>query len=365
MYRYLIGISLTLALTAATCGCGRSPSAPAISAENDQTPTSIRINAGGSTFVFPMMSKWTSEYEKAKGVQINYQSIGSGAGIRQMTSRTIDFGCTDGPMNGEQLKKATEVGGEVVHIPLTMGAVVVAYNLDAATVPMIFSGPVLADIFLGRINRWNDPAIQSLNPKVDLPDMGIAVVHRTEGSGTTFVWADYLSKVSSEWKNKVGVGTSVRWPCGIGQKGNEGVAGMIRRVPGSLGYLEMTFALQNQIPIANIVNRAGHAITPELKSVTAAADSSLAQIPDDLCYSLTDAPGSDAYPISGTVWAVTYVNLPTETGRVVADFLRWATHEGQELVEPLHYSRLPNGLVKRLEAKLDQIAQTTPEGHDR
>jgi phosphate transport system substrate-binding protein len=302
-----------------------------------------------------MMSKWTSEYDKAKGVKINYNSIGSGGGIQQMTAKTLDFGCSDAPMNDEQLQKAREIGGEVVHIPLVMGAVVPAYNLEEAKELLQFTGTVLADIFLGKITRWNDKAIQDLNPGVPLPDKSISVVHRSDGSGTTHIWVDYLSKVSAEWKTKVGVGTSISWPTGVGQKGNEGVAGHVKRTPGSIGYIELIYALQNKIAFALVQNKEGVAIKASLESVTAAAASVLTEIPDDLRYSLTNAPGKEAYPISGTSWAVLYVRQLGDKGQAVVDFLRWATHEGQQYCEELHYSRLPPGLVQRLEKKLDQV----------
>src|SRR5437762_9823031 len=206
-----------------------------------------RINGAGATFIYPMMSKWASEYDKIKGVEVNYQSIGSGGGIQQMTAKTADFGSSDGPMNDEQLQKARDTGGEVVHIPLAMGAVVPAYNLEGTTEPLTFTGPLLADIFLGKIKKWNDNAIRNLNPNVILPDKDIGVVHRSDGSGTTYVWVDYLAKVSPEWKDKVGVGTSVNWPVGVGQKGSEGVSGQVGRVAGSFGCVEVTYAIQNNI----------------------------------------------------------------------------------------------------------------------
>src|SRR5579862_6729322 len=221
----------------ATVGCFGSSGGTGVNAAKP------RLNAAGSTFVFPMMSKWSSEYDKAKSVEVNYQSIGSGGGIQQMTEKTADFGCTDGPMTDKQLSVAKEKGGEVVHIPLCMGAVVPAYNLEEIKEPIIFSGTVLADIYLGKIKKWNDKALADLNPGVKLPDKEIGVVYRSEGSGTTYVWVDYLAKVSSEWKDKVGVATSVKWPIGEGAKGNEGVAGRVKGNPGSIGYIELTYAL--------------------------------------------------------------------------------------------------------------------------
>jgi phosphate transport system substrate-binding protein len=314
-----------------------------------------RLNGAGATFIYPMMSKWAAEYEKAKSVQINYQSIGSGGGIQQMTAKTVDFGSSDAPMNPEQLDKADETGGKVVHIPLAMGAAVPMYNLEAVKEPLVFDGTVLADIFLGKITKWNDPALKKLNPDAPLPDMEIIVVHRSEGSGTTHIWVDYLSKVSDEWAKKVGVGTSVNWPVGVGQKGSEGVSGQVKRTPGSISYVELIYALQNNIAFGWVKNKEGIPIKPSLESVTAAAAASLDQIQDDLRYSLTNAPGKDSYPISGTNWALIYVNQPSDKGKAVVDFLRWCTHEGQEYCEALHYAKLPKVLVERLEKKLDSV----------
>jgi phosphate ABC transporter phosphate-binding protein len=339
-----IGVVGVAALAALCCGCGSGGQA-------------TRLNAGGSTFVYPMMSKWADEYKKAKGVEVNYQSIGSGGGIQQMTAKTFDFGCTDGPMNEEQLKKCQDAGAEPLHIPLVMGAVVATYNLDEVKEPLRFSGPVLADIFLGNIKKWNDPTLKELNPKVaeQLPDKEIVVIHRSDGSGTSYIWTDYLAKVSPEWKKRVGVATSVDWPAGVGQKGNEGVAGQVRRSAGSIGYVELIYAIQNDMKFGSVKNKAGEFVDANLKSVTAAAEAALSDIPDDLRYSITDAPGKDSYPISGTVWAVVYDKLPADKGQAVVDFLRWVTHDGQEFAEALNYARLPKGLVERAEKKLDQI----------
>ena len=314
-----------------------------------------RINGAGATFIYPMMSKWAAEYDKAKGVEVNYQSIGSGGGIQQMTAKTADFGSSDGPMNDEQLQKARDTGGEVLHIPLAMGAVVPAYNLEGTTEPLTFTGPLLADIFLGKIKKWNDNAIRDLNPNVILPDKDIGVVHRSDGSGTTYVWVDYLAKVSPEWKKRVGVATSVDWPVGEGAKGNEGVAKRVRETPGALGYIELIYALQNDIKFALVKNKEGVAIKADLKSVTAAADNALKDIPEDLRYSITDASGKDSYPLSGTNWAVLYVNQPAKKGQLVVDFLRWVIHDGQQYCGELHYATLPPGIVERGEKKLASI----------
>jgi phosphate ABC transporter phosphate-binding protein len=343
--KHLAFVTFCGALAALAAGCTTSNT-------GSQQP---RLNGAGSSFVYPMMSKWSSEYKKARQVEVNYQSVGSGAGIQQVTAKTIDFGCTDAPMNEEQLEKARKEGGDVVHIPLVMGAVVPAYNVEEVHEPLTFSGPVLADIYLGKIKKWNDSALKELNPGAALPDRDIAVVHRSDGSGTTYIWADYLAKVSPEWKKQVGVGASLNWPCGTGQKGNEGVARQVKNSPGSIGYIELIYALQNDIKYGTVRNREGIPVTPNLASVTAAATASLANIPEDLRYSITDAPGKDSYPISGTVWAVIYVKQPADKGKAVVDFLRWVTHDGQQYAEELHYARLPQGLVERLEKKLDQV----------
>lgn len=316
---------------------------------------SERVSGAGASFIFPMMSKWTHEYEKAKGLKVNYQSTGSGAGIKAMTEQNVDFGCTDGPMNEEQLKNAKAKKGEVVHIPLAMGAAVPCYNLDEVKETLNLSGQVLADIYLGKITKWNDPAIAKLNTGVTLPSKDIAVVYRSDGSGTTYIFTDYLSKVSTEWKSTVGQGTSVKWPYGTGQSGSEGVAGQVKRSPGSLGYVEATYALQNKIKFAAVQNKEGNFILGGMESVTAAASAALTDIPEDLRYSITDAPGKDSYPIAGTTWAVAYRDNPGGKGKSVREFLHWCTHDGQQYCEALHYSKLPKGLVERVEKQLEKI----------
>jgi len=314
-----------------------------------------KLDIGGATFVYPMMDKWSVEYEKIKGVKVNYNSIGSGSGIQQMIDRTLDFGCSDAPMNDKQIEAAKQKQGDVVHIPLAMGAVVPAYRLAEIEKPLTFSGPVLADIYLGKITKWNDKAIQELNPGVVLPDKKIAVTHRSDGSGTTYIFVDYLSKISPEWKQKVGVSTSVRFPVGVGNKGNEGVAGFVQNTDGAIGYVELIYAVRNQIKYGAVKNKEGNAVVASLESVTAAAAGALMQIPDDLRYSLTDAPGKDAYPISGTNWAIAYEQQPATKKQLIVDFLHWVTHDGQQHCEKLHYARLPSGLVERLEKKLQRI----------
>lgn len=314
-----------------------------------------KLNGTGSTFVAPIISKWSAAYEKAKGVKVNYESVGSSAGIERWTAGTFDFACTDAPLTERQLQEAKNKGGDVLHIPLVLGAVVPAYNLPEVKEPLTFSGPVLADIYLGSIKKWNDPALQQLNPGSALPDRDIAVVHRSDGSGTSYIWTDYLCAVSPQWKSKVGAGTSLTWPAGTGQIGNDGVATQVKNAPGSIGYVQLDYALQKDIKFGLVKNREGVAIKATLESVAAAANATLSNIPDDLRYSIVDAAGSDSYPVSGTSWAVLYVKQPKGKGPRLVEFLRWATHEGQEQVGELHYARLPKGLVERLDKKLEQV----------
>lgn len=340
---HLVAFGLAL-LPLLTCGCGGA--------------SARRLNGAGSSFVYPMMTKWAGVYDKEHGVQVDYASTGSGNGVQQVIAKTIDFGCTDAPMNEEQFEKARQNGGDVVHIPLVMGAVVPLYNLPEVTEALRFTGPLLADIFLGKVKKWNDPALREVNPNVSLPDLEITVARRSDASGTTHIWTDYLSKVSPEWKEKVGVGTSVNWPVGAGDKGNEGVAGKVARSPGAIGYVELIYARQNKLKYGAIRNRDGHFVLASLEGVTAAA-AALTSIPEDLRYSLTDQPGPESYPVSGTVWAVLYTNQKSPKAEQLVKFLTWITHEGQEYAKDLDYARLPAGLVGRLEQKLTLI-QSAP-----
>jgi phosphate transport system substrate-binding protein len=311
------------------------------------------VNGAGATFPYPIYSKWFEEYIKVDPeVRFNYQSIGSGGGIRQITERTVDFGASDGPMTDEQLKKAP---GELFHIPTVLGAVVATYNLPGSP-KLSFTGEVLADIFLGKITRWNDDRIKALNPSTALPNQPIIVVHRSDGSGPTYIWVDYLSKVSSEWDQKVGRGTSVSWPVGLGGKGNEGVAGQVKLAPGSLGYVELAYAVTNKLPAAAIRNQAGKFIEPSIESTTAAAAGAAKNMPDDFRVSMTNAPGADAYPVASFTWLLVYKDQPNEAkGRAIVKFLWWAIHDGQKHPAALLYAPLPAPVVKQIEAKIKLI----------
>jgi phosphate transport system substrate-binding protein len=299
----------------------------------------ITINGAGATFPYPMYSKWFDEYHKIHPeIQFNYQSIGSGGGIRQVTEGTVDFGATDGPMNDEQLSK---VKGKVLHIPTVLGADVPVFNVEGVA-ELKFTGPILADIFLGKITKWNDAEIAKVNKGVKLPDAPITVVHRADGSGTTYVWVDYLSKVSKEWETKVGKATSVNWPVGLGGKGNEGVAGLVKQSPGSIGYVELIYAKQNQINYGSVKNQAGKFLKADLEGVSAAA--AKAKIPADYRVSITDAPGEKAYPISSFTWLLVYENNTAEKGRIIKDFLNWMVDKGQGMTKDLSYAPLPENV---------------------
>jgi phosphate transport system substrate-binding protein len=311
------------------------------------------MNGAGATFPYPIYSKWFDEYTRVDPeVRFNYQSIGSGGGIRQITERTVDFGASDGPMTDEQLKK---VPGELFHIPTVLGAVVPTYNLPGSP-KLQFTGEVLADIFLGKITKWNDERIKALNASANLPNQPIVVVHRSDGSGTTYIWVDYLSKVSKEWGQKVGRGTSVNWPVGLGGKGNEGVAGQVKNAPGALGYVELAYAITNKLPAGSVKNRAGKCGEATIQSTTAAAAGAAKDMPADFRVSLTNPPGDDAYPIASFTWLLVYKDQPNEIkGRALVKFLWWAIHQGQTYPSALLYAPLPTPVVKQLEAKVKQV----------
>jgi phosphate ABC transporter phosphate-binding protein len=327
------------------------------------TGPAARLQGGGSTFVGPMMDEWSKLYHQEKKVQIDYTLGGSGKGITSMTAKIYDFGCTDAPMSETQLKEAQEKGGDVVHIPLVLGAIVPAYNLKEATQPLKFTGPVLADIYLGTITKWNDDALKDLNPGVDLPDRKIVVVRRAEPSGSTFLWTSYLTKVSDHWKDyfkskgKSSAGIEIEWPVGDGVRGTDGVAAQIATTPGAIGYMELLYALKNKdkMSFGSIRNAKKKDVLASAESVTAAADASLKDIPDNLCLLLIDADGENSYPICGATWAVLYVKQPPGKGQALVDFLHWVVHDGQKEVAKLNYAPLPAGLVTLVDKKLDTI----------
>jgi phosphate transport system substrate-binding protein len=311
------------------------------------------LNGAGATFPYPMYSKWFSEYNKLHSdVQINYQSIGSGGGIRQVLAGTVEFGATDGPMTDEQLSQAKI---KILHIPTVLGAVVPAYNVPGVSGEIKFTPEVLANIFLNKITSWNDPAIAKANPGVTFPNQPIIVIHRSDGSGTTYIFTDYLSKISKEWESTVGKGTSVKWPIGLGGKGNEGVAGQIRQLQGSIGYVELIYAVQNNIPYGSVKNAAGTFVKATLDGVTEAA-ASVKSMPADFRVSITNAPGKTAYPISSFTWLLIPVQAKDpKNGKILADFLSWMVNDGQKMTTQLAYAPLPESVAEKVKATIKQV----------
>jgi phosphate transport system substrate-binding protein len=311
------------------------------------------INGAGATFPYPMYSKWFSEYHKAHSdVQINYQSIGSGGGIRQVLAGTVDFGASDGPMTDEQLSQAKT---KILHIPTVLGAVVPAYNIPGVSGDVKFTPEALAGIFLGKITTWNDKAIAGANPGMNLPNQSIVVIHRSDGSGTSYIFTDYLSKVSNDWKNGPGKGTSVKWPVGLGGKGNEGVAGMIRQMEGSIGYVELIYAVQNKINYGSVKNAGGAFVKASLDTVTSAA-ASVKAMPADFRVSITNPPGKDAYPISSFTWLL----IPAQSkdaakGKIISDLLNWVETDGQKMTSELAYAPLPENVVSKVKETIKQV----------
>jgi phosphate transport system substrate-binding protein len=316
--------------------------------------SSVALQGAGATFPNPLYQKWLSEYGKLHpNVKIDYQSIGSGGGIKQLKEQTVDFGASDAPMKDEDLKSAP---GEILHIPTVLGAVVITYNLEGVSQTLRFSPEVLADIFLGKIKVWNDPKIAADNPGVTLPAREITVVHRSDGSGTSAVFTDYLSKVSPEWKEKVGAGIAPGWPVGLGGKGNEGVTGQVKQTPSTIGYIELAYAIQNKLPVAQIKNASGSYVEPSIDAVTAAASASAANTPDDLRVSITNAAGAKAYPISSYTYILVYKDQKdAQKGKALVEFLWWGIHDGENYAKELQYSPLPDDIVKRAEAKINSI----------
>jgi phosphate transport system substrate-binding protein len=312
-----------------------------------------KLNGAGATFPYPMYSKWFSEYHKLHSdIEINYQSIGSGGGIRQVSEGTVEFGASDMPMNDEQLKAAKS---KILNIPTVLGAVVPVYSVPGVSADLKFTPDVLAGIFLGRITKWNDKAIAAANPGVNFPDKDIVVIHRSDGSGTTFIWTDYLSKVSADWKSQVGSGTAVKWPLGLGGKGNEQVAAYVRQMPGAIGYVELIYALQTKIPFGSVQNAAGSFVKGSLDSVTAAA-ASAPKMPADFRISITNAPGKDAYPIASFTWLL----IPAQSkdpakGKILSDFLTWMVTDGQKMTSALAYAPLPDNVAAKVKEAIKEV----------
>jgi phosphate transport system substrate-binding protein len=314
----------------------------------------IALTGAGATFPYPLYSKWFDAYhQKQSEVQINYQSIGSGGGIRQLLAGTVDFGASDGPMSDEQLGQAKV---KILHFPTVLGAVVPTFNVDGLTADLKLTPAALAGIFLGTVKKWNDPAIASANAGVKLPSSDIVVVHRSDGSGTTYVWTDFLSKVSEKWKTDVGRNTSVNWPVGLGGKGNEGVAGLIKQTPNSIGYVELVYAVQNKLAYGPVQNAAGVFVKADLASVTAAAAATATTMPDDFRVSITNAAGADAYPVASFTWLLIPSQLPDATkGKALVDFLQWMLGEGQSMAAPLSYAPLPPAVIAKEQQAIAQI----------
>ena len=350
-------VAATLATAACSSGSGNARDT---SAGTRSTPSAAgggssdaQLTGAGATFPYPIYSKWFSDYAAKTGVRINYQPIGSGGGIRQLSEQTVDFGASDAPMTDDEMAKAK--GGPIQHIPMVLGAVCITYNLSEVAKPLDLTGDLIADIFMGKVTKWNDPRIAALNKGVALPQRDIVVTHRSDGSGTTYIFTDYLTAVSQTWKTAPGKGKDINWPTGLGAKGNDGVTGQVKQTPGAIGYVELAYARQNKLPIAAIRNAAGQFVTPSIEAVTAAAAGVAQKLPANTDYrvSLVNAPGAQAYPISSFTWILAYKNQPNaEKGKKLLDFLRWALHDGEQTAATLDYAPLPAPLVTRLDSTL-------------
>ncbi len=341
--------------TPATAGQPTTAAAPAITISGPFQDEAKTLNGAGATFPAPLYQKWFSEYVNVTQVQVNYQAIGSGGGIKGIQDQTVDFGASDAPMTDEQVAGAK--GGEVYHIPTALGAIVPTYNLPTVKSKLKFTGDTLAGIFLGTIQKWNDPKLVAGNPDLVKVNEDIVVVHRSDGSGTTFGWTDYLSTVSPEWQQKVGKATSVNWPTGLGGSGNAGVAGEVQQNPNAIGYVELIYAVQNNMGYGMVRNKSGKFVDPSLESVTAAAAANAANIPADLRFSIVDAPGDASYPISTATWLLLYKNMPDQPKAVALTRLAWwATHEGQKFNKDLAYATVPDALNAKSEQFIKQIA---------
>jgi len=345
-----------LIMFAAACGKENATQSATSSSTATSSGGSVDLTGAGATFPYPLYSKWFSEYANLTGVKINYQSIGSGGGIRQLSEGTVDFGATDSPMSDDELAKAK--GGAILHIPTVLGAVVITYNLPAVTTPLELTPQIIADIFSGRITKWSDTRITSINPTVKLPSSDILVVHRSDGSGTSYIFTDYLTKAVPTWAKTVGKGKEVKWPAGLGAKGNEGVAGQVKQTPGAIGYVELAYAKQNKLPIAAVKNQAGKFVIASVPAVTAAAAGAAKTLPPNTDYriSIVDAPGADSYPISSFTWILVYQHQTDPVkGKKLVDFLNWALTEGEAEAASLDYAPLPAEMASSVRAKLKTV----------
>ena len=346
-------VLVTLAFSAIAVSCSK-PGA----AKTEASGPTVRVTGAGSTFAFPLYSKWSDAYKAVHpDVVVDYQSTGSGEGIRRVTEGNVDFGASDGPMNDDQIRDFQQKRGcRVLHFPTALGADVPTYNIPSVAAGLKFTPNSLAGIYLGRITKWNDPELLRANPGIALPDSEILVVHRSDGSGTTYVWADYLSKISEDWRAKVGRGTSLQWPVGVGAKGNDGVAQVVQKTANSLGYVELTYAVQNALQVGQVQNSAGVFVSANVKSVTAAAAEAAASMPDDFRVSITNAPGQNAYPIATFTWLLVPSKIEDAGKRTaISDFLRWGLSDGQIFTEPLAYARLPQAVIAKEKEAIVQI----------
>jgi phosphate transport system substrate-binding protein len=345
-----------LMLLAVACAKEGANNSATASSTTSSSGGSVDLTGAGATFPYPIYSKWFSDYATATGVKINYQSIGSGGGIRQLSEGTVDFGASDSPMSDDEMSKAK--GGPILHIPTVLGADVITYNLPGVTAGLKLTSAVIADIFMGRVKKWNDTRIATLNTGVSLPNQDILVVHRSDGSGTTYIFTDYLSTAVPAWKTRVGKGKEVKWPVGLGAKGNEGVAGQVKQTPGSIGYVELAYATQNNLPVAAIRNKAGQFVAASVPAVTAAAAGAAKALPANTDYriSIVDAPGADSYPISSFTWILVYQHQTDAVkGKKLVDFLNWALTEGEKSAVTLDYAPLPAEMATTVKARLGTI----------
>jgi phosphate transport system substrate-binding protein len=348
---FVILCAFILLISSLTAGCGSPDSPDAQTTANSPAFEQANLIGAGATFPQYLYTKWFDEYYKLTGVKINYQGIGSSGGIQQITAKNVDFGASDGIMNNDQQMLAEQSGGPIWHIPMTSGSVAVTYNLPEVDGQLKLTGPVLADIFLKKILKWNEAPIVELNPGLDLPDADIAVVHRNEGSGTTFIYTNYLSKVSEEWRIKVGNGTSVSWPGDVGGQGSAGVAAQVQQIRYSIGYVEMAYAKQNGLPMALIQNKTGNYIEPSINGTTKAAEG--IDLPEDMRIMITNSANPEAYPIAGFTWILAYMDQPDKAkGQTLANMLWWAIHDGQQYCEPLDYAPLSSEAVARAENQI-------------